>query len=75
MMIGSRIEQLRRDHGMTARFLASKLGMHEVHLRKVEKGEFVPRVDIIPTLCELFHVKPDVFFTDEVEKNGNEQVH
>lgn len=57
--IGNRIQQLRKDQGITQAQLAMKLNIGERHLRKIETGEKGPSIDILIDLAALFGVSLD----------------
>lgn len=56
---GARIQQLRKDKGMTQEELAVTLGIGDRHLRKIESGEKGPSIEILVELSKLFNVSLD----------------
>lgn len=57
---GSRIQQLRREHEMTQREVASKLGIDFTYLSKLENGRGEPPgEDTVRGLASLFGVEPE----------------
>ena len=56
---GERIRQLRKAKGMTQEQLATKLGIGERHLRRIETGEKGSSVDILVEISALFSVSLD----------------
>ena len=57
--IGNRIQQLRKDQGMTQAQLAAKLNIGDRHLRRIETGEKGPSIDIMIEIATLFGVSLD----------------
>lgn len=57
--IGNRIQQLRKDQGMTQAQLAMKLNISDRHLRRIETGEKGPSIDILVEIATLLDVSLD----------------
>lgn len=57
--IGNRIQQLRKDQGMTQAQLAMKLNISDRHLRRIEAGEKGPSIDILIEIATLLDVSLD----------------
>ena len=56
---GKRIQYLRKVNGMTQEELAIKLNISDRHLRRIERGEEAPSIDLFAELKETFRTTLD----------------
>lgn len=56
---GNRIQKLRRERHLTQEDLAIKLNISDRHLRSLEKGEYVPSLDLFIEIAAFFDVTLD----------------
>lgn len=56
---GKRIQKLRRERYMTQEDLAIKLNISDRHLRSLERGEYVPSIDLFIEIAAFFDVTLD----------------
>ena len=52
---GKRIQQLRKACGMTQEELAIKLNISDRHLRRIERGEEAPSIDLFVEIKTIFN--------------------
>ncbi len=52
---GKRIQQLRKASGMTQEELAIKLNISDRHLRRIERGEEAPSIDLFVEIKTIFN--------------------
>ena len=52
---GKRIQQLRKANGMTQEELAIKLNISDRHLRRIERGEEAPSIDLFVEIKMIFN--------------------
>ena len=57
--LGTRISQLRQDRGWTQKELATKAGITQNHVSRIEKGRMTPRRGTLKGLAEAFQVSVD----------------
>ena len=73
MTIGQRIKQRRKELGITADELGSRLGVHRTTVFRYESGyiEKLP-IDILELIAKELQTTPDYFFDwEEVEKTND----
>ena len=68
-MLGKKIQQLRKDNGMSQEELASKLTLSRQAISKWELGESVPDTENVVQLSKLFGVTTDYLLYDDYEEN------
>ena len=52
--VGKRIQHLRKVNGITQEELAIKLNISDRHLRRIERGEDAPSIDLLLRSRRLF---------------------
>ena len=67
MTLGSKIQQLRKQKGMTQESLAEQLHVSRQALSKWELGSSVPDIDNIILLSDYFQVTTDYLLRDDLE--------
>jgi len=70
-MLGKKIQQLRKDNGMSQEELASKLTISRQAISKWELGESMPDTENVVQLSKLFGVSTDYLLIDD---NGNKLI-
>jgi len=61
--LGDRITRLRRARGWKQRDLAERIGTRAAQVSKFECGNYVPRLDLLARLGEVFDVSLDYLIT------------
>ena len=69
MTLGEKIQQLRKETGLSQETLAEQLGVSRQAISKWELGEATPDTDKIVRLCRLFHISTDYLLFDEMEQD------
>lgn len=64
MTIGSRIQALRKERGMSQEELANKLSVSRQTVSQWETGQTAPSIDNIYTLKDIFGVSFDALMSD-----------
>lgn len=57
--VGKRIQHLRKVNGITQEELAIKLNISDRHLRRIERGEDAPSIDLFVEIKETFRTTLD----------------
>jgi transcriptional regulator with XRE-family HTH domain len=68
-LVGSKIRQLRKDHKLTQNELASRIGVQQSDLSRMEKGEYRVSLDTLFKILSEFDMGIGEFF-DEVARNS-----
>ena len=63
--IGKYIAGKRKDHGLTQRQLAEKLGMSDKSVSKWERGICLPDVSVYSDLCQILGISINEFLAGE----------
>lgn len=73
MTVGERIKQRRKELGMSADELGSRLGVHRTTVFRYESGyiEKLP-IDILEPIAKALQTTPDYFFDWEEEQKKND---
>lgn len=69
--VGSRIREIRKSKGISATFVANKLGVHPSTIGKYETGERGVDADFLPKIAKVLGVDVGVFFTHELDETSN----
>ena len=59
MTLGLRISRLRQEKGWTQKELASKIGITQNHVSRIEKDKMQPRRSTIKALADAFAIQPE----------------
>ena len=59
MKIGSRLRELRKEHGETQLQVAQAVGMGDRHYQRIENDEGLPGLEILCALADHFGVSMD----------------
>jgi transcriptional regulator with XRE-family HTH domain len=71
MSIGAKIQQLRKQRGLSQEQLADKLGVSRQSISKWESEQSAPEINKIVQLSDLFGVTTDYLLKDTEEQQGN----
>ncbi|MDT3416134.1 transcriptional regulator with XRE-family HTH domain [Brevibacillus aydinogluensis] len=71
--IGTKIKHIRQEKGMTARFVAEKVGISPSTLCKYENNTRMVRADLLPIFAEVLGVDVQNFFEDNVGKTSTKK--
>lgn len=64
--IGSRIKEIREAKGLTAKYVASVLGVSPSTISKYESNERSVKADMLPKLAEALDTNIENFFKQEI---------
>lgn len=56
------LRRARQDRGLTLRDVAGHVDLHFTALGRFERGEVIPRADIVGVLAGLYGVEPGSFY-------------
>lgn len=65
MSFATKIVQLRKEHNLTQKELASIVGVHFSHMSRYERDISLPSVEVVKKFAQLFHVSADYLLFDE----------
>ena len=65
--LGKKLEELRKNAGITQEELAAALNVTRQAVSRWELDLAVPKSDALKALCEFFNVKPEYFLFDNAE--------
>ena len=68
-LVGGKIRQLRKEHRLTQSELASRIGVQQSDLSRMEKGEYRVSLDTLFKILAEFNMGVGEFF-DEVARNN-----
>ena len=68
MTTGEKIQQLRKEHGMSQEQLAEKITVSRQAVSKWELGESLPDTDNVVQLSDIFDVSTDYLLRDTVKQ-------
>ena len=74
MSLAKKIVQLRKEHNLTQKELASMVGVHFSHMSRYERGISLPSIDVVKKLAQMFHVSADYLLFDESQATVRAQV-
>ena len=69
--IGEKIVKYRKANGMTQTHLASKIGISNQGLLKIEKGHTYPRADTVQKILNVLCITPNQLFGKEEMSDEN----
>ena len=67
--LGKRINEVRKDRGMTARRLAEMCHINDVYLRQIEGGMKIPSLEVFVNICKALKISPDYLLRDALGDN------
>jgi transcriptional regulator with XRE-family HTH domain len=65
--LGDRIARLRRAKGWNQRELGERIGTNGAQISKYERGDYLPRLDLLSRMGEAFNVSLDYLMTGRRE--------
>ena len=71
---GKRIQQLRKANGITQEELAIKLNISDRHLRRIERGEEAPSIDLFVEITTIFNSTLDYLILGKTPSDQEELV-
>lgn len=67
VFVGSKIRQIRKERGLTQAVLASKIGIQQSDLCRMENGEYKVSLDALFKILSVFGMEIGAFFDDRQE--------
>ncbi len=58
LLLGQRIQELRKSKKMTQEYLAEKIGIEPASLSNIERGKYYPTADNITKIIEILDIEP-----------------
>lgn len=71
-LIGIRIMQQRKAHGLTQEELAEKIGYSKNHVSGVECGKYTPTIQFVFKICTVLDETPDYYLIGQISKESEE---
>lgn len=68
-IIGSRIQQRRKELGLKQYYLAEQLNISNNHLSSIETGREKPSLETLLHICDALHVTPDYLLIGNLHTN------
>ena len=62
--LGRRINQLRKERGMTSEQLSEQCGVNAVHIRRIESGSGLPSFHLFLKICNVLGTSSDYLLGD-----------
>jgi|APIni6443716594_1056825.scaffolds.fasta_scaffold3803013_1 transcriptional regulator with XRE-family HTH domain len=72
--IGKTIKDLRKSKGITATFVAEKIGVTSSVLSEIERGKSNPTIDKVVALSDFFGVTTDYLLKGANDENSSRAV-
>ena len=67
--LGKRINEVRKDRGLTADKLSESCNINATYLRQIEGGVKMPSLPVFIDICKALHISPDYLLQDDLEEN------
>lgn len=67
--LGKRLNQVRKERGMTGERLAERCSINATYLRQIEGGTKVPSLPIFISICDALKVSPNYLLQDILAEN------
>lgn len=67
--LGKRINEVRKDRGLTADKLSESCNINATYLRQIEGGTKVPSLPVFIDICKSLHISPDYLLQDDLGEN------
>ncbi len=64
---GEKLHTLRRRNGLTQKQISNMLGVSQVYIVQLEKGQKTPNIAMLLKICDLFGTSCDKLIRDELE--------
>ncbi len=71
-LIGIRIMQQRKAHGLTQEKLAEEIGYSKNHLSGVECGKYTPTIHFVFKICTVLGETPDYYLIGQISEEVEE---
>lgn len=71
-LIGIRIMQRRKAHGLTQEDLSEKIGYSKNHISSIERGKFIPTTQFIFSLCNVLGETPDYYLIGKISQETDD---
>lgn len=75
LLVGSRIRTLRKDRSLTQADLASRIGIQQSDLCRMENGEYKVSLETLFKILSIFEMNISDFFHEEVVGSSRERDH
>ncbi len=72
--LGKRINQVRKDRGLTAEKLSELCNINATYLRQMEGGRKVPSLPVFIDICNALKISPDYLLRDALADNEVSQI-
>lgn len=69
--VGQKVRKLRKERAMTQSELASRIGIIQSDLCRMEKGEYKVSLDVLFRILQVFGMRIGEFFNEPVEEVPN----
>ena len=73
LLVGSRIRALRKDRALTQSDLASRIGIQQSDLCRMENGEYKVSLETLFKILAIFEMNMSEFFHEEPQGSGKER--
>jgi transcriptional regulator with XRE-family HTH domain len=70
MKIGEKIKKLRKEQKWGQAELAKKLDIHTTHLSKLETDKYMPSLELLLKMAEIFEVTTDYLLYENIDNIG-----
>lgn len=72
--LGKRVNQVRKDRGLTAEKLSELCNINATYLRQIEGGTKVPSLPVFIDICNALKISPDYLLQDVLADNEISQI-
>ena len=69
VLLGKRIQEIRKSKKITQDYLAEKVGIETVSLSNIERGKFYPTAENLNKIITVLEIKPDEL-SENLAQNG-----
>jgi transcriptional regulator with XRE-family HTH domain len=66
--------QRRKEHGFTQEQLSEQIGISKNHLSSIERGLYVPTIQLIFKICSILGGTPDYYLIGKISEDAGEAV-
>lgn len=74
MNLAEKVTTLRKQHNLSQKKLAEKLGVHKNHVNRYEKGGSSPSIEVLKKMAMTFGVSTDYFLFDEGDSVASQKL-
>ena len=68
MELAKKIKNFRKKKGWSQEELAKRININSAHLSRLENGKYLPSIDLLKKLSEIFEVSTDYLLSDTNEE-------